>query len=128
VGVWFITQLIFLAFQLVSLVFSIVLWTQLGLPHPLVARILWCVCTHLINLMGIHLLYCVHGNEWARTHDVVCDIFTTIVWDVSFQMGQRQFHALPSNMFNPSCQWINIMLTKDNICILAYVVIVTQCK
>jgi len=29
--------------------------------------ILHCVCTHPINLMGIHLLHCVHGNQHTKT-------------------------------------------------------------
>ncbi len=36
-------------------------------------------CAHPINPMGIHFLCCVHGNEHTRTHDVVCDIFVTIM-------------------------------------------------
>jgi hypothetical protein len=30
-----------------------------------------CVCTHPIDLMGIHLLCCVHNNEHKGTHDVI---------------------------------------------------------
>jgi hypothetical protein len=46
------------------------------------------MCTHPINLMGIHLLCCAQNNERTKTHDVICDTFPTIVWDVGFHMGQ----------------------------------------
>jgi hypothetical protein len=47
--------------------------------------------------MGIHLLYCAHGNEHIETHHAVCDTFVAIVWDVGFHMEQKQLYALPSN-------------------------------
>jgi hypothetical protein len=46
VSVWFTTQLIFLTFQLVSPIFSIVLWTQLGLPHPSIATLMRVHTSH----------------------------------------------------------------------------------
>jgi hypothetical protein len=42
---WTIFQIV----QLYFLVLSTSLWTQLRLPHPSIASILWCMCTHLIN-------------------------------------------------------------------------------
>jgi hypothetical protein len=69
--VWFIVRPIFLAFQLLSLNFSTTLHMWLGLFHPSIVNILWCVCTHPMKLMGIHLLRCVHKNERIRTHDAI---------------------------------------------------------
>jgi hypothetical protein len=51
---------------------------ELGLPHPLIASIPRCVCTHPIDPMGIHPLHCAHGNERIRTHDTICDTFAAI--------------------------------------------------
>jgi len=65
--------------------------------------------------MGIHLLRYVHGNKCTRTHDAVCNTFVAIVWDVSFHVGWKQLHVFFLNMFNSSCQWVNIVLTKDDI-------------
>jgi hypothetical protein len=114
----------FACFWLVSLVFSITLWIQLGLPHPSITSILLCVCTLPINHMGIHLLCCVHGNERTWIHDAICDTFTAIVQDVDFHVGWKQLHVFPLNRFNSSHWWVDIMFTKDGIYILMNVVIV----
>jgi len=45
------------------------------------------VCTHPIDLLGIHLLRCVHGNEHVGTHDAIRDTFIAIALDVGFHMG-----------------------------------------
>ncbi len=122
-SVWLITWPIFLGYWLIFPVFSIVLWIQLGLPHPSIIGILWCMFTHPIDLMGIHLLRCAHGNEHTGTHDVVRDTFVVIAWDVGFHMWWQQLHALFSNTVNSSCRWIDIVFTKDGICTLLDIVI-----
>ncbi len=109
-----------LTFQLFSLVFLMCF----GLPHPLIVNIFWYVCTYCIDFMGVHLLHCTHGNECIGTYDGVCNTFATIAWDVGFHMGWEQVHALPSTMFNSSCCWINIVLTKDEIHTLIKIIIV----
>jgi len=96
---------------------------RLGLPHPSIANIPRCVCTHPIDPMGIHFLHCVHGNERTKTHDIICDTFVAIMQDVNFHMKQEQLHALPSTTFNSFRWWINIVLTKDGISSLTNVVI-----
>jgi hypothetical protein len=98
---------------------SYVTWTT----HPSIVGVFRCVCTHPIDLMGIHLLRCVHGNKRIGTHDVICDTFVTIAWDVGFHVGWEQVHVLLSTTFNSSCQWVNIVFTKDGIRTLADVVI-----
>jgi hypothetical protein len=121
---WFRTWPIFPTFWLSSLIFCITLHTQLGLPHLSIASILQCVCTHPIDSMGIHILCCVHGNECIKTYDVICNTFTTIARDVNFHMKQEQLHVLPSTTFNSFHWWIDIVLTKNGICILVNIVIV----
>ncbi len=59
---------------------------QLGLAHPSIVSILQCVCTHPINLMSIHLLHYIHGNEHMRIHDAIRDILIIIVQDVDFHV------------------------------------------
>jgi len=49
--------------------------------------------------------------------------FAFVVWDASFHMWREQLHVLLSNTLNSFHQQINIMLTKDGICILVDVVI-----
>jgi len=127
-GAWFITWLIFQTFWLFSLIFCIDFHTRLGLPHPLIACIPWCVCTHLMDLMGINFLCYVHGNEHIGTYDVIFNTFVVIVQDACFHMGWKQLHALLSTTFNSSCWWINIVLTKDDIYTLADVVIINPTR
>jgi hypothetical protein len=67
-GVWFTTRSIFPAFPLFSTVFFTSLYTWLGLPHPSIVGILRCVCTHPIDPMGIHFLFCAHGIECNLRH------------------------------------------------------------
>jgi hypothetical protein len=81
-----------LAFWLSSPLFSTSLQIWFGLPHPSIACILWCMCTHPINATNFHLLCCAHGNERTSTHDVVHDTFVAIAWDANFNVGQEQLH------------------------------------
>ncbi len=62
-GVWLTIWPIFLGFWLTSLVFSTMFWIWFKLPHSSIVGIFWCVYTHPIDLINIHLLRCVHGNE-----------------------------------------------------------------
>jgi hypothetical protein len=123
-GTWFIIQPIFPTFQLPSLFFCTTLHTWLGPPHPLIACILWCVCTHSIDLMGIHLLSCVHDNERSRIHDAIHDTFVAITWNDGFHLWWKQLHALPLTTFNSYCQWVDIVLIKDDICTLVDIIII----
>jgi hypothetical protein len=120
---WFIVQPIFPTFRLSSPNFPTMFWTQLKLPHPSIACILLCVCTHPIDPMGVHLLHYTHGNEHIGTYDAIHDIFVVIAWDVGFHVGQTQLHALLSTTFNSSHWQVDIVLTKNKICTLTNVVI-----
>jgi len=121
VGTWLTTWPVFPTFQLSSSNFYTTLYTWLGLPHPSIVGIPWCV--HPIDLMGIHLLRCAHVNEHTITHDAICDTFVAITRDVGFHVGWEQLHALPSTTFNSFCWWVNIVFTKNDIHTLADVVI-----
>jgi len=74
--------------------------------------------------MGIHFLHCAHDNERTKTHDAICNTFAAITQDVSFHVGWEQLHVFPLMTFNSSCQWIDIVLTKDGICTLTNIVII----
>jgi hypothetical protein len=70
---------IFLSFLHIT---SYVTWTisSFNCMHPL-------MCVHKsIHPMSIHLLRCAHGDEHTKTHDVICDTFVAIAWDVGFHM------------------------------------------
>jgi len=54
----------------------------LGLPHPSIANIPQCMCTHPIDLVSIHFLHCAHGNEHTWIHGAVHDTFITIMGDI----------------------------------------------
>ncbi len=84
VDVWFTIRLTFLAFQLSSPSFSTMLWTWLGLPHPLIIGIFWCVCTHPIDAIGVHLLCYAHDNEML-----------TSTWDENNHTHFLQPHFTP---------------------------------
>jgi hypothetical protein len=73
---------------IISLVFSTTLRTQLGLPHLSIVGIPWCVCTHPIDLMGIHFFtLCswqrMHWNPWCNSQHLCCHY----VRDVNFHVG-----------------------------------------
>jgi len=57
VSVWLTVWPIFPSFRLASLIFSTMLWTWLGLPHPLIVNIPRCVCTHPIDPISIHFYF-----------------------------------------------------------------------
>jgi hypothetical protein len=71
VGVQLSIHPIILFFHLASNVFSIVLRIRLGLSHPLVLRVSHCICSQLLNPMGIKIFRYIHGGERMALHDVV---------------------------------------------------------
>jgi hypothetical protein len=120
---WLTVPPLFPTFQLFSPIFSIALCMRFGLHHLLITSILWCMCTHLINLMDIHFLHCTHGNEHIGTHDAIHHTFAAIVRNVNFHMGWQLLHLLLSTTFHSFCQQINIVFTKNGIHTLTDVVI-----
>jgi len=123
VGIWFIARLIFPTFQLSSLVFSTTFHMWFGLPHFSITNIFWCMCTHPINLMDIHLLHYIHGNKHTGTNDANHNTFVVIVCNVNFHVGREQLHVFLSTSFNSSRWQINIVFTKYGICTLTDIVI-----
>ncbi len=104
------------------------LWTKLGLSHPLVLGLTHYICGHPLNPMGIHLLHCTHGGEKTTSHNVIRDAFMSIVRDVRFHILQEQTHILRPPSFQFFYQWINIVLLIDSIHTLANVVIVDHIR
>jgi hypothetical protein len=119
---WFV--IMFITFRLFSLVFSIVFRTWLGLLYLLIISHFWCICTHPIHPMGIHLLHCALGNKCTTIHDAIRNTFVTIVRDVDFHVGWKQLHVFLSTMFHSSYWQINIVLIKNGIYTLADIVII----
>ncbi len=87
--------------------FSTTLQIQFGLPHPLIASILRCVCTHPIDLMGMHLLRCVHGK--TNLQKPMMQFVTPLLplqgmlvsmWGENIYMRFLQTHSIPP--FNKS--------------------------
>lgn len=95
VGVWLFIRLIILCFHFLSNVFSFVLQTKLGLPHPLVLRLTHYICGLPLDLVGIHFLCYAHGGEKTASHDVVWDAFVSVTRDARFHVLQEQTHILP---------------------------------
>ncbi len=56
-------------------------------------------------------------------HDVVQDVFTTIVKNVGFQVSRDQNHVLSPPALQSSCHQIDIVLLIDGVCKLVNVVI-----
>jgi hypothetical protein len=96
---------------------------QLELPHLLVTCLTHCVCTHLIDLLGIHLLQCSCGNEHIGTHDTFHDVLHPLQRNLVFHVIQEQLHVL----FSPTLQTArcnaNVVLSKDGSKTLAKIVI-----
>ncbi len=80
---------------------STTLCTQLRVTHPSITSILRCVCTHPIDLMGIHLLCCAHGNKHIGTHDVIPTFLLSLgemsasLWDKNNYICFLQPHSTP---------------------------------
>ncbi len=61
----------FFLFILALDVFCSMLYTSLGLPHPLTLGLIHYICGQPLNLVGTHFLCCSHGGEWIASHNVV---------------------------------------------------------
>jgi hypothetical protein len=121
VGTWHIVQLVFPAFWLSSLIFSISFQMWLRLPHLSIVSAI-DVCAHIPLTLHV-CTCCAYGNERTWTHDAVWNTFSTIMQDVDFHVRWEQLHALPSTTLNSSYQRIDSVFTKDEIHTLANVVI-----
>jgi hypothetical protein len=89
-------------FRMASDIFSLILHTKLGLPHPTIHGLSQCICSQAINPIGIHLLCCVHGGKHMATNDAIQNSFTSIVKDVGFHVLYKQTHLLSMPSFQTS--------------------------
>jgi hypothetical protein len=105
VGIWLSIHPIILFFHLVSNVFSTTLRTKLGLSHPSILSVSHCICSQLLNPMGIHIFCYTHGGEKMALHVVGQHVFMVIAKDVGFQISQEQTHVLlPPTLQLSHCQ------------------------
>jgi hypothetical protein len=91
VSAWHFVHLVILSFHLALDVFCFVLCIRLGLPRPLTLRLIHYICDQPLNLVGTHLLCCSHGGEWIISHNVIQDVFTSIVKDTWFHVSKPMF-------------------------------------
>jgi hypothetical protein len=112
-NIWFTTWLVFLTFQLSSLIFCTMFHMWFELPHPSIVGI-FHVCAHIPLTLWVSTSYMLFmANKHMGTHDAVRNTFAVIVRDVGFHVGWEQLHALPSIMFNSTCHCrIDIVLNQ----------------
>jgi hypothetical protein len=116
VSIWLIIQLIFPTFQLSSLIFvHNIVDVGLGLLHFSIIGILWHICKHPIDFMGVHLLCCTHDNECIRTHDAICDTFVVIVQNFGFYMGWKQLMCFFQSFLTPFIKKSTLCPPKMNL-------------
>jgi hypothetical protein len=60
------------------------LHNQLVLPHSFALGLSHCIRGQPLDLMGIHLFHCTHGEERMGSHDVMWDAFVFIMKDATF--------------------------------------------
>jgi len=120
---WLFVKLVIPPFCLVSYVFSFVLCTKLGLPHPLALGVTHCICGEPLDLVGTHFLCYCHGGEWTTFHNVIWVAFASIAKDVRFHISHDQTHVLPPPSFPSFHQWVDIVLPISCTATLALVVI-----
>ncbi len=94
---------IMIIFRLILEVFFTMLRIQCGFPHPLNLSLSHCTCGQPLDLMGIHLFRCTHGGERTTCHDVVQDVFASIMRDTRFHILREQIHVLPSPILQSTC-------------------------
>jgi hypothetical protein len=128
VSVWLIAWPIFWAFQLFSPFFFTTLCMWIGLPHPSIVGISQCVCTHPINLMGIHFLHCVHDNERTKTHDAIHDTFVAIVQDASSTWDKNNYMCFFQSHSSPLVDELTLCLPKMTFTPYLTLSLSTQCE
>lgn len=65
-------------------------WVSL---HLVALSLTHCICVQLIDLMGTHFLWFSYGRECITFHDVVQDIFVSIISNVGFNVSNEQTHV-----------------------------------
>jgi len=101
VGFWLTTQPTFPTFQLSSPSFCTMLQMQLRLPHPSIASILWCMCTHTIDVtLSTFLIMPTTMNTRAPMMQFVTFFLplqkmSTTMWDKNNYTRFFQPHSTP---------------------------------
>jgi hypothetical protein len=108
VNAWLFVHLVILSFHLALDVFYFVSCIRLGLPHPLTLKLIHYICGQPLNLVGTHLLCCSHGGEWIASHNVVQNVFTSIVKDTWFHVSK------PMSFYYPLFNFFTNGLTSCN--------------
>jgi hypothetical protein len=62
---------------------------QVTPPHPLILSLTHYIRGEMLDPLGIHLFWCAHGGERTTSHDVVQDVFTSIVRNARFHVLQE---------------------------------------
>jgi len=117
VGAWLFAHPIIPYLCLAFDVFSFVLHTRLGLLG-LVFEMIHYICGQPLDPTRIHLFRCSHGGEWIASHNVIQDVFASIMRNARFHVSCEQINVLLPPSFQFSCWWVDIMLSIDGTCIL----------
>jgi len=86
-SLWLTIWSIFPSFQLVSSIFSTTFWIRLGLPHPSIVSIPWCVCAHMPLTLWVSISYIVFMTMNAQ--EPMIQFVTSLLpfaWDVGFHV------------------------------------------
>jgi hypothetical protein len=123
VGVWLFVHLVIPCFHLPYDVFSFVLWTILGLSHPLALDLTHYICGKSLNPMGTHFFRYAHGGERTTSHDVVQNVVASIAKKMQVSCFAK---TNPRSSNQSSCRWIDIILSVNGIHTLAKVSLSTH--
>ncbi len=84
------------------------LHTQLVLPHLLALDLSHCICWQPLDLMGIHLLHCTHGEKRMGYDDVMWDSFVFITKDATFFVLHEETHILLPFHLSLCINWLTL--------------------
>jgi len=70
---------------------------HVGFSHPIALDLDGCICGQLIDLMRVHFQLFSLG-KCIETHDVIYDVFVSIVKDVKFHVSEET-HVFSSTSF-----------------------------
>jgi hypothetical protein len=74
---------------LLTIIYSIALQIQLGLPYLFVIGLFFFLVVFMIDQLVIQLVKCGHGSEHIRMHDTINNIFAYITKGISFNTIQE---------------------------------------
>lgn len=97
---------------------------QVEPPHLLTFGVIYCICGKPLNPTRIHFFVAPMVGGWTTSNDKVQNVFVSIARDMGFHVSCDQTHVLSPPFFQSSREQVDILLSIDGICTLAYVVIV----